>query len=84
MNIQFNATNVFLLTVYLIDCYSEKGEGIALTYFDIFFTHVIACVPYNIIKSAREKKSFKDTWSALSTSNETQENAQIYKNNKFL
>lgn len=84
MNILFNATNVFLLAVYLTDCYSEKGEGIALTYFDIFFTHVIAFVPYNSIKRERGKKRFKDTWSALATSNESQENAQIYENNRLL
>lgn len=84
VNILFNTTNVFLLAVYLIDCFSEKGSGIALTYLVIFFTPVIAFVSHNIIKSTREKKRFRDTWSVLATFYETQEeNAQIYKR-KFL
>lgn len=84
MNILFNTTNVFLLAVYLIDCYSEKGAGIALTYFVIFFTPVITFVSHNIIKSARGKKRFEDTWSVLATFYDTQEeNAQIYKKKKI-
>lgn len=81
MNILFNITNVTLLAAYLIDGYSEKGAGIALTYFVIFFIPVIAYVSYNIVKIARGKKRFKGAWSLFATLHEihpSEENTQIY------
>lgn len=81
MNILFNITNVTLLTVYLIDCYSEKGAGIALTYFVIFFIPVITYVSHNTVKIARGKKRFKDAWSLFATLHEShpsEVNTQIY------